>query len=91
MIYFVNEYSGFGTINFVEKFIEIRHIEKEYIARAKVQRDDRVQLLKVAIEDKYMNDILELISPSLEVESILLMFSSINTTSRVGAAEKYYN
>ena len=38
-----------------------------------------------------MKDIHELISPSLEIESILLVFSLISPTSRVGAIEKYCN
>ena len=38
MICFVDEYSGFRTISFVEKFIEIRKIVDEYIAKAKMQK-----------------------------------------------------
>ena len=64
---------------------------EKYIAKAKMQRDDRVKLLKVEIEDEYMKDIHELISSSLEVESVPLVFSSISPTSRVRAAEKYCN
>ena len=45
--------------------------------------------LKVKIKDEYMKYIHELISLSLDVESIPLVFSSINPTSRVGAVEKY--
>ena len=48
-----------------------------------------MKLLKVEIEDEFMKDIHELISPILEVASIPLMFSSISQTSRVGAAERY--
>ena len=54
-----------------------------------MQRDDKVKLLKMKIEDEYMKDIHELISLSLEVESIQLVFSSISLTSRVGAIERY--
>ena len=42
MIYFVDEYSGFETINFVEKFLEVRQIIEEYIIREKIQRDGHV-------------------------------------------------
>ena len=49
-----------------------------------------MKLLKVQIEDEYMKDIHELISPSLEVESIPLVFSSISPTTRVGTAKRYY-
>ena len=35
MICFVDEYSGFGTVNFVENFIEVRQSVEEYIAKAK--------------------------------------------------------
>ena len=48
-----------------------------------------MKLLKVETEDDFMKDIHKLISPSLEVESIPFVFSSISPTSRVGAAEKY--
>ena len=37
-----------------------------------------------------MKDIHELIILSLEVESIIFVFSSISPTSRVGVAERYY-
>ena len=90
MIYFMDEYSSFGTISFVEKFIEVRQIVDDYIAKAKRQRDDQMNLLKVEIEDEFMKDIHYLITPSLEVVSIALVFSSISQTSRVGAAERYY-
>ena len=56
-----------------------------------MQRDDQVKLLKVEIEDEYMKDIHGIISLSLEVESIPLVFSSISSTNKVGAAERYYN
>ena len=46
---------SFGTIKLVEKFIEVKKIVEEYIARAKMQRDGRVKLLKVEIKDKYIN------------------------------------
>ena len=52
MIYFMDEYFGFGTINFVEKFIKVRQIIEGYIAKVKMQRDDRMKLLKVEIEDE---------------------------------------
>ena len=48
-----------------------------------------MKLMKVEIEDAYMKDIHELISLSLEVEAIPLMFSLISPTSKVGAVEKY--
>ena len=67
MIYFVDECFGFGTINFVEKFIEVRQNVEEYIAKGKMQRDDQVKLFKVEIKDKYMKDIHDLISLSLNV------------------------
>ena len=35
MICFIDEYSGFRTINFIEKFIEIMQIVEEHIARLK--------------------------------------------------------
>ena len=66
MICFVNEYSSFGTINFAEKFIEVRQRVDEYIAKAKMQRDDHVKLLKIEIEDEYMKDIRDLIHSSLQ-------------------------
>ena len=50
-----------------------------------MQRDDRVKLLKVEIEDEFMKDIRELVILSLEVESIPLVLSSISPTSGVGA------
>ena len=56
-----------------------------------MQRDDRVKLLKVEIEDEYMKDIHELISPSLKKESIPLVFSLISLISRVRATDKYCN
>ena len=40
------------------------------------------------MEDKFMKDIHELTSPSLEVASIPLVFSLISQRSRVGAAER---
>ena len=40
MIYFVDDYSSFETISFAEKFIEVRQIVDDYIAKAKRQRDD---------------------------------------------------
>ena len=49
MIYFVDEYSGFKTISFVEKFIKVRQSVEEYKSQAKIQRNDRVKLLKVEI------------------------------------------
>ena len=70
MICFMDEYSSFRTINFAEKFIEVRQIVDEYIVKAERQRDDQVKFLKVKIEDEFMKDIHELVSPSLEVESI---------------------
>ena len=91
MVCFVDEYSGFRTIDFVEKLIDVRKIVKEYIAKAKIQRGDCVKLLKVEIEDEYMKDIHELISPSLQVESTPLVCSSTSPISRVGATEKYHN
>ena len=89
MICFMDEYSVFKTISFVEKFIEVRKTIEEYIAKTKMQRNDQVKLLKVQIEEDYMKNIHELISLSLEIESILFVFSSISPTSRVGATEKY--
>ena len=70
MICFVDEYSNFETINFAKKVIDVRQIVDDYIAKAKRQRDDQVKLLKVEIEDEFMKDIHELISPNLEVVSI---------------------
>ena len=49
-----------------------------------------MKLLKVEIEDELMKDIHELVSLILEVASILLVFSLIRQTSRVGAVERYY-
>ena len=89
MICFVDEYSGFRTISFIKKFIEVKQIVDDYITKAKRQRDDQVKLLKVEIEDEFMKDIYELISPSLKVASIFFVFSSISQTSRVGAAKRY--
>ena len=89
MICFVDEYSSFGTISFAKMFMEVRQIVVEYIAKAKRQRDDQVKLLKVKIEDEFMKDIRELISPILEVASISLVFSSISQTSKVRAVERY--
>ena len=57
MIYFMDEYSGFGTISFVKMFIEVRQIVDEYIAKDKLQIDDQVKVLKVEIEDEFMKDI----------------------------------
>ena len=91
MIYFVDEYSGFGTINFVEKFIKVRQNIEKYIAKPQMQRNDRVKLLKVEIEYEYMKDIHELISLSLIEESVPLVFSLISPTSRVRWKEKYCN
>ena len=55
MICFVDEYSNFGTISFVEKFIEVRQIVGDYIAKVERQRDhDHMKLLKVEIEDEFM-------------------------------------
>ena len=90
MIYFVDEYSSFGTISFAKKFIEIRHIVDDYITKAKRQRDDRVKLLKLEIEDEFVKDIHEPISLSLEIASIPLVFLSISQASRVEAAERNY-
>ena len=90
IIYFGDEYSDFETNSFAEKFIEVRQIVDEYIAKAKRQRDDQVKLLKVEIEHEFMKDVHKLISPSLEVVSIPLIFSSISPTSRVRATERYY-
>ena len=73
-ICFMDEYSGFRTINFAEKFIWVRQIVDEYIANAKRQTDDQVKLLKVEIKDECVKDIHELISPILEVTSIPLVF-----------------
>ena len=56
-----------------------------------MQRDDRVKLLTLEIEDKYMTDIHELINPSLKEKSVPLVFSSISPTSRVEVAERYCN
>ena len=56
---------------------------------AKIQRDDRMKLLKIEIENEYMKNIHEIIILSLEVESIQLVFSSISPTSRVGVEKKY--
>ena len=56
-----------------------------------MQRDDRVKLLTVEIEDEYMKDIHELINSSLKEKSVLLMFSSISPTSRVKDVEMYCN
>ena len=46
IICFVDEYSSFGTISFAKKFIDVRQIVDEYIAKAKRQRDDQVKPLK---------------------------------------------
>ena len=40
MICFMDEYFGFGTINFAKKFIEIKQIVDDYINKAKRQTDD---------------------------------------------------
>ena len=77
---------GFMTITFVEKFIKVWQIVNEYIVKAKMQRDNHVKNLKVEIQDEFVKDIHELISPSLEAKSILLYFSSMGLTSRVGVA-----
>ena len=85
MICFMDDYSNFRTISFAEKFIEVRKIVDDYIAKAKRQRDDQVKLMKVEIEDEFMKDIHELISLIWEVASILLVFSSTSQTSRIRA------
>ena len=89
IIHFVDEYSSFGIISFAEKFIKARQIVDDYKAKTKRQRDDQVKLLKMEIEDDFMKNIHGLISLILEVASILLVFSSISQTSRVGVAKGY--
>ena len=84
IIYFVDEYSGFETNSFAKKFIEVRQIVYDYIAKAKRKRDDQVE-----IEDDFIKDIHELISLIMKVASIPFVFSSIISTSRVGAAKRY--
>ena len=88
MICFVDEYSTFRTISFAEKFIKVRKIVCDYIAKAKRQRDDQVKLLKVEMEDEFMKDTHELISLSLEVVSIPLVFSSISLISRARVVKR---
>ena len=89
MICFMDEYSGFETLSFAEKFIEVKQIVDDYITKAKRQRDDWVKLLRMEIKDEFMKDIHELISPSLEVVSTLSVFSSISQTSRVRVVERW--
>ena len=56
-----------------------------------MQTDYRVKLLKVEIVDEYMKNIYDFISPSVKDKSVLLVFSSISSTSRVRETEKYCN